>query len=70
MNGSEKESLVCRLLIAVHHPNRDSAMADLITRTKLCESIPVAMLGAWMMSVCLAICNFMSDGCVVMAGIG
>ena len=44
-------------------------MADLITRTKLCQSIPVAMLGAWMMSVCLAICNFMSDGRVVMAGI-
>ena len=43
INGSDKESLVCRLSIAVQSSNCDSAIADLITRTKLCESIPVAI---------------------------
>ena len=43
-------------------------MPDLITGTNLCESIPVAMMDAWMTSVCLSICNFMFDACIVMLG--
>ena len=47
INGSEKESRL-QTFDGGSSSNRDSTKANHITRTKSCESIPVAMLGGCM----------------------